>query len=152
MLNDIICINSAMTWSLVFWFLLKKWLFIHTTVLLIVETLQMDTSHRWTTAISRHLSQADTFSGQRWPLARGLTVLKKFYKTKISMPDSQKFTIQCTPAITVVQWELNKAMFNSDCLKDVHQPSNWFFCLVFLLEVIMCVQSHKKPCHQLLDC
>ena len=61
----------------------------------------MDTSHRWTTAISRHLSQADTFSGQRWPLARGLTVLKKFYKTKISMPDSQKFTIQCTPAITV---------------------------------------------------
>lgn len=39
------------------------------------------------------------------------------------MPDYQKFAIHCTPAIIVEQWK-NKAMFNSDCLKDVYQPSN----------------------------
>lgn len=38
------------------------------------------------------------------------------------MPEPQKLTIHCTPAITVEQWE-NKALFNSDCLKAVLTPT-----------------------------
>jgi len=126
-------------------FCLKKWLFIH-TIVVSVETLQTDTSHKQTPLLSRHFFWSKVSTCERFDCT-----LEIFQKEKFQCLIPKRFTIQCTPAITVEKWE-NKAMFSSDCLKDVHQPSNWFFCLVFLLEVIMCVQSHKKLCHQLLDC